>query len=198
MAGKEFLKNYLHATGFFSICVYRRERLKFLFDTEEISRAYQRTNWPGLFIGALAIRPDSKVHVISEALVFKNDNNVNNGPDEHINLYIYDISQLMNFFRRMKLTSVRYSASYPQMIDLKLIRYLIVLYMFDERGVSYAGRIFNLSKKVDINITGNIKNDLDKIAYECMTKWKEYFKNCYSKIIELFYGQMASFIDING
>ena len=54
----------------------------------------------------------------------------------------------------------------------------------------------HLCKKVDINITGNIKNDLDKIAYECMTKWKEYFKNSYSKIIELFYGQMASFIDI--
>ena len=31
-----------------------------------------------------------------------------------------------------------------------------------------------------------------------MTKWKEYFKNSYSKIIELFYGQMASFIDIDG
>ena len=56
----------------------------------------------------------------------------------------------------------------------------------------------SLCKKVDINITGSIKNDLDKIAFECMTKWKEYFKNCYSKIIELFYGQMASFIDVEG
>jgi len=56
----------------------------------------------------------------------------------------------------------------------------------------------SLCKKVDINITGNIKNDLDKIAYESMNKWKEYFKNCYSKIIELFYGQMVTFIDIDG
>lgn len=55
----------------------------------------------------------------------------------------------------------------------------------------------SLCKKVDINISGSIKNDLDKIAYESMTKWKEYFKNCYSKIIELFYGQMVTFIEVD-
>lgn len=55
----------------------------------------------------------------------------------------------------------------------------------------------SLCKKVEINITGSIKNDLDKIAYESMTKWKEYFKNCYSKIIELFYGQMVTFIEVD-
>jgi ubiquitin carboxyl-terminal hydrolase 2/21 len=31
-----------------------------------------------------------------------------------------------------------------------------------------------------------------------MNKWKEYFKSCYSKIVELFYGQMITCIDING
>ena len=55
----------------------------------------------------------------------------------------------------------------------------------------------SLCKHVDINISGTIKNDLDKIAYESMTKWKDYFKNCYSKIIELFYGQMVTFIDVD-
>jgi ubiquitin carboxyl-terminal hydrolase 8 len=54
----------------------------------------------------------------------------------------------------------------------------------------------SLCKKVDINISGAIKNDLDRIAYESMNKWKEYFKDCYSKIIELFYGQMVTFIEV--
>ena len=40
-------------------------------------------------------------------------------------------------------------------------------------------------------------NELDKIAFESMTNWKEYFKNCYSKIIELFYGQMVTFIEVD-
>jgi ubiquitin carboxyl-terminal hydrolase 8 len=55
----------------------------------------------------------------------------------------------------------------------------------------------SLCKKVDINISGKIVNELDKIAFESMNNWKEYFKNCYSKIIELFYGQMVSFIEVD-
>jgi ubiquitin C-terminal hydrolase len=47
-----------------------------------------------------------------------------------------------------------------------------------------------LSKEVNINISGNIKNDLDKIAYDSMKSWKQFFKNSYSKIIEMFYGQI--------
>lgn len=55
----------------------------------------------------------------------------------------------------------------------------------------------SLCKKVEINISGKIVNKLDKIAFESMTNWKEYFKNCYSKIIELFYGQMVTFIEVD-
>ena len=54
-----------------------------------------------------------------------------------------------------------------------------------------------LKREVTINISGEVKNNLDKIALESMIKWKEYFKNCYSKIIELFYGQMITFIEVD-
>jgi len=52
-----------------------------------------------------------------------------------------------------------------------------------------------LSKKVEINITGKVKNDLDKLAAEAMKTWKLHFKDNYSKIIDLFYGQLISTIE---
>jgi ubiquitin C-terminal hydrolase len=51
-----------------------------------------------------------------------------------------------------------------------------------------------LKRKVNITITGKIINDLDKMAYDAMKEWKNYFKNNYSSIIELFYGQLVSHI----
>jgi|TARA_B110001469_G_C9624923_1_gene311837 ubiquitin C-terminal hydrolase len=51
-----------------------------------------------------------------------------------------------------------------------------------------------LKHKVNINITGKIVNELDKMAFEAMKQWKDYFKNQYSTIIEIFYGQLCSHI----
>jgi len=47
-----------------------------------------------------------------------------------------------------------------------------------------------LSREVNISINGEIKNDLDKVAMECMKSWKMFFKNSYSKIIDIFYGHL--------
>jgi ubiquitin C-terminal hydrolase len=51
-----------------------------------------------------------------------------------------------------------------------------------------------LKRKVNITISGKIINELDKMAYDAMKEWKNYFKNNYSSIIELFYGQLVSHI----
>ena len=53
-----------------------------------------------------------------------------------------------------------------------------------------------LKHKVNITITGKIVNNLDKMAFEAMKQWKEYFKNQYSTIIEIFYGQLCSHIKV--
>jgi ubiquitin C-terminal hydrolase len=47
-----------------------------------------------------------------------------------------------------------------------------------------------LSKEVNITISGEVQNNTDKYVYEAMTEWKKFFKDSYSKIIELFYGQI--------
>ena len=49
-----------------------------------------------------------------------------------------------------------------------------------------------LSKEVNIKISGEVKTELDKKAFEAMSQWKKYFKSNYSKIIDLFYGQIIS------
>jgi len=49
-----------------------------------------------------------------------------------------------------------------------------------------------LCKEVVITISGNVINPIDKMALDAMTKWKQFFKNNYSKVIEMFYGQMVS------
>lgn len=53
-----------------------------------------------------------------------------------------------------------------------------------------------LKHKVSITISGNIKNELDKMAFNAMKDWKIYFKNNYSKIIDIFYGQLVSQIKV--
>ena len=53
-----------------------------------------------------------------------------------------------------------------------------------------------LKRKVNITISGKIVNDLDKMAYDAMKEWKNYFKNNYSNIIDIFYGQLVSHIKV--
>jgi ubiquitin carboxyl-terminal hydrolase 8 len=47
-------------------------------------------------------------------------------------------------------------------------------------------------RKVNINITGEVKNDLDKCALDAMKMWKLFFKDNYSIFIDLFYCQNSS------
>jgi ubiquitin C-terminal hydrolase len=55
-----------------------------------------------------------------------------------------------------------------------------------------------LSKKVNMNITGKVVNDLDKMALEAMKSWKLFFKNDYSFFVDNFYSQNYSCIyDLN-
>lgn len=51
-----------------------------------------------------------------------------------------------------------------------------------------------LSRKVNISIKGKIVNEIDKIALESMKSWKIYFKENYSEVINIFYGQQVSTI----
>lgn len=55
-----------------------------------------------------------------------------------------------------------------------------------------------LLREVTIHISGKVVNDIDKMAIESMKTWKNYFKNNYSKIIELFYSQLVSSISSDG
>ena len=49
-----------------------------------------------------------------------------------------------------------------------------------------------LSKKVNMNISGKVVNDLDRKALEAFKSWRLFFKDDYSKLVELFYGQHIS------
>ena len=49
-----------------------------------------------------------------------------------------------------------------------------------------------LCKEVDINITGKPISQIDHMALQAMTQWKNFFKNNYSICVELFYGQFVS------
>lgn len=51
-----------------------------------------------------------------------------------------------------------------------------------------------LSRRVEMKISGTIKNDLDKKALEAMKSWKAFFKDDYSIFIDLFYSQHSSSI----
>ena len=54
-----------------------------------------------------------------------------------------------------------------------------------------------IKKNVTMTITGRVLNDTDKMALKSMKSWNSFFKNNYSKIIELFYGQTVSIIKVN-
>jgi ubiquitin carboxyl-terminal hydrolase 8 len=49
-----------------------------------------------------------------------------------------------------------------------------------------------LSREVNMNINGKPKNILDKMAIKALTNWKQFFKDDYSIIIQLYYGQLYS------
>ena len=55
-----------------------------------------------------------------------------------------------------------------------------------------------LSKEVVITISGDVKNETDKMAFDAMTNWKIFFKDSYSRIIKMFYGQMVTSISVDG
>ena len=53
-------------------------------------------------------------------------------------------------------------------------------------------------KTCNINITGNVQNEMDKCALDAAKTWQNHFQSGYSKIIGLFYGQLkSSIIDID-
>ena len=49
-----------------------------------------------------------------------------------------------------------------------------------------------LSREVNMTITGDAKNEFDKLAIEAYKSFKQFFKNDYSEIIRIFYGQFLS------
>lgn len=49
-----------------------------------------------------------------------------------------------------------------------------------------------IKHKVNITVSGKIVNEIDKMAFDAMNYWKDYFKNNYSKIIDIFYGQLVT------
>jgi ubiquitin carboxyl-terminal hydrolase 8 len=51
-----------------------------------------------------------------------------------------------------------------------------------------------ISKEVIMSINGVPQNNMDKTAIKALNAWKLFFKNDYSKIVEMFYGQLISVI----
>ena len=49
-----------------------------------------------------------------------------------------------------------------------------------------------LAREVNITINGVVENEIDQMALESMKNWTIYFKSNYSKIIDIFYGQLVS------
>lgn len=49
-----------------------------------------------------------------------------------------------------------------------------------------------LSREVIMNINGEVQCELDKMELEATKQWVNYFKNDYSPIIDMFYGQLYS------
>jgi len=49
-----------------------------------------------------------------------------------------------------------------------------------------------LCSQVIVKITGEVKNDLDKLALKAMESWRNFFKDDYSIIIDIFYSQVFS------
>ena len=51
-----------------------------------------------------------------------------------------------------------------------------------------------LCKNVNMIISGSVENDLDKCALEAMKSWKNFFKDNYSILVDLFYSQTSQTI----
>lgn len=49
-----------------------------------------------------------------------------------------------------------------------------------------------IKHQVNMTISGKIVNNLDKMAYNSMLEWKTFFKDNFSKVIDIFYGQTIS------
>lgn len=49
-----------------------------------------------------------------------------------------------------------------------------------------------LAKTVKMSLSGTPKNDLDKLAIDALNHWVKFFKEDYSIIIDIFYGQYMS------
>ena len=49
-----------------------------------------------------------------------------------------------------------------------------------------------LEREVNITIKGEVKDEIDKMALDAMKAWKTHFKNNYSQVIDIFYGQLVS------
>jgi ubiquitin C-terminal hydrolase len=54
-----------------------------------------------------------------------------------------------------------------------------------------------LAKEVIIKISGKVVNDIDRMALEAMKMWKIFFKDSYSIMVDLFYGQLVSTIELD-
>lgn len=54
-----------------------------------------------------------------------------------------------------------------------------------------------LSKKVNIEIQGQIKTELDKKMYDSLKSWKLFFESDFSPILDLYYGQYISIVKNN-
>jgi ubiquitin carboxyl-terminal hydrolase 8 len=52
----------------------------------------------------------------------------------------------------------------------------------------------SIKRKVNMNITGEVKNDNDKYALECYKMMSEYYSNDYSDLINVFYGIQISLL----
>ncbi len=51
-----------------------------------------------------------------------------------------------------------------------------------------------LTRKVSISITGDVKNEKDKIGLHCCSRFKDIIQNDYSEMVDIFYGMQATII----
>jgi len=54
-----------------------------------------------------------------------------------------------------------------------------------------------IAKEVIIKISGKVVNEIDKMALDAMKMWKIFFKDSYSIMVNLFYGQLVSTIEVD-
>lgn len=63
--------------------------------------------------------------------------------------------------------------------------------------LTFLNEHLSFKPKISININDDNLSAFDKIALKSCTTWKEHFKEKYSKIINLFYGQFISEVNNN-